>query len=54
VILVHNIKTAINFDCPRGRKEVQKIKWTPPNQTELDGESEKNNSLAPSEFLILT
>jgi hypothetical protein len=37
-----------NFDpTPRGRNEVQNNKWTTPYQTELNGESEKNNRFAP-------
>jgi hypothetical protein len=44
-----------NFDPnPRGRNEVQKNKWTPHYQTELNGESEKNNRFAPRELLFLT
>jgi hypothetical protein len=30
-----------SLDIPRGRNGVQKIKWTPDYQTELDGESKK-------------
>jgi hypothetical protein len=37
-----------NFDStPRGRKEVQKNKWTPHYQNELNEESENNNRFAP-------
>jgi hypothetical protein len=32
----------------------RKNKWTPHYQTELDGESEKNNRFAPRELLFLT
>ncbi len=43
VMLVHEKKGIIcNSDTTfRGRKEVQKNKWTPHYQTEFDGESEK-------------
>ena len=44
-----------NFDPTfRGRYEVQKNKWTPYCQTEFDGESEKNNRIAPRELLFKT
>jgi hypothetical protein len=46
------VKTAksssINFDPTfRGRKEVQKNKWTPNCLTEFHGVSEKNNRFSP-------
>ena len=57
MILVHLKKKHLlyNFDqTPRGRSEVQKNKWTPDYQTELNGKSEKNNRFMPRELLFLT
>ena len=57
MILVHVKKKRFicNFDSnPSGRTEVQKNKRTPHYQTELDGESEKNNRFAPRKLLFLT
>jgi hypothetical protein len=48
VILVHDKKNVLYSTL------TQKNKWTPDYQTELDGESEKNNRFAPRELLFLT
>ena len=51
---VTNVERNAYMQLWRGRDEVQKNKWTPHYQTELNEKSGNNNRFAPKELLFLT